>query len=531
MEKEQLVSMVTAVQEGQADAAGALYDAFQSDIYYHIFKTVNDPELAADLTQDTFMEILQTIDKLQEPAAFVTWAKQIAYHRCTAYFRKRHEILADENEDGYSVFDTIEEDREEFIPGEALEKEELKKAIHDIILSLPEEQRSAILLRYFDEISVKEIASIQGVTEGTVKSRLNYGRKAIKEAVERYEKKNGIKLHCAGVIPLLLWLAREYAVAKGISLTAGGASAAFTAASATAATASTTAAAGTAAAGTAKAVGGIAAKKLVVGITAAAVLTGGAAAAVILSDEEPERDRKPSVSQTEPAKIWIGYGEAGLGGSDGTRYELIVDKMNKKVIEGRLTLTYQGNPKHDTTFTGEAMETDEDGRITYQITLDTPHDLGVIPETILSETPLIYDPAADTFAFKYLYHAHLVRAAVLEESARTFKKGTYSGIGRDGAYNFNDDGHLFRIEIYEASDLHVRGKITISYQGKVDYEAEFEGDGYVMADQVRYGIVYSPRRTVWKEMSIYIESSWLYYNVEADTYQFSGSWYSVVMEK
>ena len=57
-----------------------------------------------------------------------------------------------------------------------------------MIDELPEEQRSALLLRYFDEISVKEIAEIQGVTEGTVKSRLNYGRKAVKEAVEGYEK-------------------------------------------------------------------------------------------------------------------------------------------------------------------------------------------------------------------------------------------------------------------------------------------------------------------------------------------------------
>ena len=65
----------------------------------------------------------------------------------------------------------------------------------------------------------------------------------------------------------------------------------------------------------------------------------------------------------------------------------------------------------------------------------------------------------------------------------------------------------------------------------MDYEAEFEGDGYVMEDKVRYGIVYDSRRVVWKELGIYIESSWLYYNVQDDTYQFAGNWYSVVMEK
>ena len=144
---------------------------------------------------------------------------------------------------------------------------------------------------------------------------------------------------------------------------------------------------------------------------------------------------------------------------------------------------------------------------------------------------MVYDPEEDTFHFKKMYHATMVRAAVLEENARTFKKGVYKGIGRDGAYNVNDDGHLFQIEIYEASDLYVRGKITISYKGKVDYEAEFEGDGYATEETVRYGIIYDPRRTVWKEMGIYIESNWLYYDVEENTYSFKGNWYSVVMEK
>ena len=206
IDKEKLVAMVVSAQRGDGDGATALYDTFYQDIYYYILKTVSDPDLAADLTQDTFMEILQTINQLKEPAAFVTWSRQIAYHRCTAHFRKRKELLADEDEDGYSIFDTIEEDRTEFIPDAALDQQDLKATIHAMIDSLPEEQRSALLMRYFEELSVSQIATIQGVSEGTVKSRLNYGRKAVGKAVEDYEKKNGVKLHCAGVVPLLLWL-------------------------------------------------------------------------------------------------------------------------------------------------------------------------------------------------------------------------------------------------------------------------------------------------------------------------------------
>lgn len=274
MDREKLIAMVTGVQNGDDNAMTDMYNAFHNDIHYYISKTVNDPELASDLTQDTFIEILQSIGSLQEPAAFVTWSRQIAYRRCTAYFKKRHDILVDEDEDGYSIFDTIAEDRAEFIPDEALDKEDLKQTIHSIIDELPEEQRSAIMMRYFDEIPVSDIAKVQGVSEGTVKSRLNYGRKAIKQSVENYEKKHNVKLHCAGVIPLLLWLLREYRLANGLSLTTGAASASVAPAVAETATAATATTATTTAVAT-KTVGTALAAKIAAGIVAASVAIGG----------------------------------------------------------------------------------------------------------------------------------------------------------------------------------------------------------------------------------------------------------------
>lgn len=292
IEREKLISMVQAVQRNEENAATELYEAFQSNIYYHILKNVNnDAELAADLTQETFIEILQTIHTLQEPAAFVTWSHQIAYHKCTAYFRKRREILLDEYEDGYSVFDTQVEIREEFIPDEALDKEELKKTIQEMINELPEEQRSALLLRYFNEISVKEIAQIQGVSEGTVKSRLNYARKAIKQAVENYEKKNDVRLHCHGVVPLLLWFFLTYDKSEKIAITASAVStaAATTATTATTAAATTTAASvstATAVQAGAVAAGKVVATKVMAGIVAATVAVGGVAIGTGISQKQ-----------------------------------------------------------------------------------------------------------------------------------------------------------------------------------------------------------------------------------------------------
>lgn len=218
IERNELIELVRAVQAGKEDAIAKMYDTFFDDIYYYIMKTVNDADLAADLTQDTFMEIFRTIDTLREPAAYVTWSKKVAYHKCTAYFRKKKDVLVDETEDGYSVFETVIEEREEFIPDEALDQDEFRKTIKEMIDSLPEEQRTAIMMRYFDELSVKDIAEIQGVTEGTVKSRLNYARKSIKLSVEAYEEKHGLKLHCKGVVPVLLWVFKDSSAVGEVSV-------------------------------------------------------------------------------------------------------------------------------------------------------------------------------------------------------------------------------------------------------------------------------------------------------------------------
>lgn len=230
MEREKLIATVTAAQTGDSGALNTLFNAFYNDVYYFALKTVKDDDLACDITQETFVEIINTIGDLHEPAAFVNWMKRITYHQCTRYFKKKKDVLVDEDEEGNTVFDTLAEDKTEFIPDEALDQQDFRDTILAMLDELSEEQRAATMLYYYDELSVKQIAEIQNVSEGTVKSRLNYARKSIKSSVETYEKKNGVKLHCAGVLPLMLWLlsqtGKETMPAAAAKTVAGGVSAA-----------------------------------------------------------------------------------------------------------------------------------------------------------------------------------------------------------------------------------------------------------------------------------------------------------------
>ncbi|MBE6727943.1 MAG: sigma-70 family RNA polymerase sigma factor [Ruminococcaceae bacterium] len=291
MEKEQLVSTVTAAQNGDNDALNTLFNEYYNDLYYFALKTIKDEETALDVTQEAFVEIINTLGNLKEPAAFVTWAKQITYHQCTRYFKKKKDVLVDEDEEGNTVFDALQEENTEFIPDEALDKADFKKTVIAILDKLSEEQRSAAMMYYFDEMSVRQIAEIQGVSEGTVKSRLNYARKSIKESVEEYEKKNGIKLHAIPLFPLFGWLFKSSyeggmplsaakVLAEGIGTATGSSISVATATTAAVATTATTATAV-----------GIGAKiaalplvtKVVAGIVAVTIAVGGGTAAVIIS--------------------------------------------------------------------------------------------------------------------------------------------------------------------------------------------------------------------------------------------------------
>jgi len=204
MERNELISLVTRAQQGDGAAWSELFEKTADDFNYFALKLVRDEHIAEDVLQDAYVDMFLGVSSLKEPAAFIKWAKKIIYHKSAAHFTKRTEVLIEEDEEGHSLFDDIAEENAEFIPEEALDKDELKNIIRNIINTLPEEQASAAMMFYFDEMSIKDIAEVQEVNENTVKSRLTYARRAIKAAVEEYEKKNGIKLHSALLLPLFL---------------------------------------------------------------------------------------------------------------------------------------------------------------------------------------------------------------------------------------------------------------------------------------------------------------------------------------
>ena len=215
---EQLYYHIKNLQAGNVESYTEIYNLSCKYFYKIIYDIVGDYHTTEDMLQETFLKIYNNIGSLQSPEAFYVWAGRIATNLCIRYIHKyRKEVLTTASEDGEGneefIFDTVAEDNEMFIPESVLDNKEHQRMIGEVIDSLSVEQKLAVQCFYFEEMSVKEIAALMECSEGTIKSRLNYARKSIKDSVLHIEKTQGTKLYSFGALPILLLLYKNMAQA------------------------------------------------------------------------------------------------------------------------------------------------------------------------------------------------------------------------------------------------------------------------------------------------------------------------------
>ena len=304
---------------GEQQAQEELVLAAQNRVYYHCRKMLKHEEDALDATQEILISMLTRLDRLQDPEAFWGWLSAMTANHCrNVLTRGRREAQIPEDDEGNSLLDAFESLDEQAVPDKALDNDETRRMIVELVDQLPPPQRQCVLMFYYEEMSVKDIAAALETSEGTVKSRLNYARKAIKSGVDAYAAQ-GVKLYSA--LPFLVYFLQRDAGIGGLSASAAEAlarsvlaGAAGTAAAGTAAAgaAGTVAPSGGAAAGTAAASGGTASHALsgllahkaalgLAGLAAAGAVAGGAA--FYQPEPEPAEDPAPIVEVAEPQPI------------------------------------------------------------------------------------------------------------------------------------------------------------------------------------------------------------------------------------
>lgn len=206
MENKEITALIKKSQRGDAAAMEELLRAAYVLVSYQCRRFLKTGADAEDMTQEVLLLLYTKLDTLKEPAAFWGWLGRLTANRCKNALTRTHADLPIlEDGEGNSVLDAVESGDRTAVPEEAFDNAETARMIGGIVDALPEAQRDCVLLYYYDEMSVKEIAEVLGASENTVKSRLNYARKTIKENVLDYEKKQGIRLHSLAPIPLLYY--------------------------------------------------------------------------------------------------------------------------------------------------------------------------------------------------------------------------------------------------------------------------------------------------------------------------------------
>ena len=195
-------NLVNRIKQNDNSAIMEFYNKFYKDVYYVCYKITENEKDAEDVAQETLIKAIDKIDTLKNPEGLSAWLKTIANNLSINYLKKNRKFdIVDNSEDmGEEVF---EENRvSKKTPEDIVADKEVTDILTNMINKLPREQRITIFMFYYEELSVKEIAEIMDCSEATVRSRINYARKALRKQVDELENK-GIKLRCIAILPFL----------------------------------------------------------------------------------------------------------------------------------------------------------------------------------------------------------------------------------------------------------------------------------------------------------------------------------------
>ena len=168
---------VPQAKAGDPAAWDTLFRRYQLPLYVYVFELVSDEQTSLDLVQDTFIAAVRHIGSLRDDAKFGSWLFGIAHQKCLQHWRKRKEILFEEIPDAPGGFENR--------PDDLLIRREQEGEFMKLLNQLPLPQRSVLLLHFVEDFSLEEIAGITGTPIGTVKSRMHYAKRALRNLLEQ----------------------------------------------------------------------------------------------------------------------------------------------------------------------------------------------------------------------------------------------------------------------------------------------------------------------------------------------------------
>ena len=178
-------NLILKCKKGDISSFEQFVEKFQKYVYSIAFRFLSDEEDAKDVTQECFIRVWKNIKKYNFSSKITTWIYKIAVNLCFDH------IKAKKRKEKVFVFESGETTGKQAVSGGNLEKEvsdkELIKAVEKILDKLPFRQKSVFILRDLEDLSIKEVSEILGLSAGSIKSNLYFARQFIrKELEEKY---------------------------------------------------------------------------------------------------------------------------------------------------------------------------------------------------------------------------------------------------------------------------------------------------------------------------------------------------------
>ncbi len=170
-------NLIRRIKGGDVGALDILVNEYYEMIYRFCYCKLNgDTFTAADITQDVFASLIENIKEYRFFGKFKNYIFTIAINKCKNYYKKSKTLPVD-----IASFE-IRSDIPDLL--EKIEKEEMSLRIKRILGKLPDYQKDVIILRFYHEMKVKDIAAVTGVSLPTAKSRLRQGMEKIRTMME-----------------------------------------------------------------------------------------------------------------------------------------------------------------------------------------------------------------------------------------------------------------------------------------------------------------------------------------------------------
>jgi len=172
--------LLQPIANGSSPAFNELYKRYGQKMFSYFFRMLwKNKELAEDQTQELFLKIIKNAKSFETGRSFSTWLYSIAHNMCKNEYRKeevrmKHIKIKEEKTMQASV-------------SKHLDLQKFKVAVSNCLQQLSEEKRSLFILRFQENLSVPEISQVLGIPEGTIKSRLFYLLKEMKEELSPFK--------------------------------------------------------------------------------------------------------------------------------------------------------------------------------------------------------------------------------------------------------------------------------------------------------------------------------------------------------